>query len=90
MLRSRTLDLPLTVVTVWSPEWSAGSGRFGEWLVKEDFPIGTRFVWVIEEASASDRILADLANALTDEARAGRDYRVDSIVYEKQLIKDFE
>ena len=47
----------LTVVTLWRGEWNPVQADLLCWMVKEDFPRGTRFVWVAPEGSTAEFVL---------------------------------
>ena len=66
----------LTVVTLWRGEWSPVQMDLLSWMVKEQFPAGTRFVWVAPEGSTAE---AALEEAWAEFDARGQEYICDFV-----------
>lgn len=67
---------PVTVVTLWRSGWSNSQQDVLDWLVGEEFPVGTQFVWTVVAGSETEEILSEAWEAM--EAH-GRNYTADLI-----------
>lgn len=42
---------PLTIVTLWRAKWGAAQDAVLAWLLAEEFPVGSHFIWTVQEDS---------------------------------------
>ena len=67
---------PVSVVTLWREGWSDTQQAVLEWLLEEEFPPSTQFVWTVVAGSETEEILAEAWEAM--DAR-GMNYTADVI-----------